>query len=53
MKKYKKRKKIFLDKIVKKKLNVKPASTAVFGGWIEDKSKPDGYDLYNYNMDLS
>jgi menaquinone-dependent protoporphyrinogen IX oxidase len=46
--KYKKRKKRFLDSIVKKNLKIKPTSTAVFGGWIEDKKKPDGYSLYNW-----
>ena len=34
MEKYEKWKKRFLDRIVKKNANVKPSSTAVFGGWI-------------------
>ena len=47
MDKYTKRKKIFLDRIVKRKANVKPSSTAVFGGWIE-KGNTGTYDLYNW-----
>ena len=35
-KKYNKWKKRFLDKKIKK-VNVKPTSTAVFGGWMEGK----------------
>ena len=31
-----------------KKMNVKPLSTAVFGGWIENRSKPGTYDTNNW-----
>ena len=46
--KYRKRKKRFLDSIVKKNLKIKPTSTAVFGGWIEKQGKPGEYSLYNW-----
>ena len=46
--KYNKRKKFFLDKVLERRLNVKPLSTAVFGGWIKNEDKPEGYDLYNW-----
>ena len=48
MDKYRKRKKRFLDSIVKKNLKVEPTSTAVFGGWIEVRGKPGEYSLYNW-----
>ena len=48
MKKYEKWKGRFLDRIVKKNANVEPASTAVFGGWIENRGKPGTYDTYNW-----
>ncbi len=35
MEKYEKWKRRFLDRVVKKNANVKPSSTAVFGGWIK------------------
>lgn len=47
MEKYKKRRKFFLDNKIKG-MKVKPSSTAVFGGWIKNEKKPDGYDLYNW-----
>jgi menaquinone-dependent protoporphyrinogen IX oxidase len=47
MKKYKKWKKRLLDNIVKRRLNVKPVSTMVLGGWI--KNNQGGYDLNNWN----
>ncbi|MCG3220166.1 MAG: hypothetical protein H7641_02200, partial [Candidatus Heimdallarchaeota archaeon] len=43
MEKYEKWKKRFLDNVVSRRLNVKPTSTMVLGGWI--KNKKGGYDL--------
>lgn len=48
MDKYAKRKKRFLDSIVKKNLKIQPTSTAVFGGWIKTRGKPGEFDLYNW-----
>lgn len=51
MDKYRKRKGRFLDRIVKKNANIEPTSTAVFGGWIENKGKPGTYDTYNWKKE--
>ncbi len=48
MKKYEKWKGRFLDRVVKKNANVNPTSTAVFGGWVENRGKPGTYDTYNW-----
>ncbi len=48
MEKYEKRKNRFLDSVLRKNLKVEPASTAVFGGYIETKGKDGEYDLYNW-----
>ncbi len=47
MEKYEKHKGRFLDKVVKKNANVKPTSTAVFGGWIK-KGKTEEFSLFNW-----
>jgi menaquinone-dependent protoporphyrinogen IX oxidase len=47
MEKYEKWKRRFLDNIVNKRLNVKPVSTMVLGGWI--KNNKGEYDLNNWN----
>jgi menaquinone-dependent protoporphyrinogen IX oxidase len=47
MEKYEKWKKRFLDNVVNRKLNVKPVSTMVLGGWI--KNNKGEYDLNNWN----
>ena len=48
MKKYKRWKKLFLDRVVKKNASIEPTATAVFGGWIEKQGKPGEYSLYNW-----
>ncbi|MCE7739306.1 MAG: hypothetical protein KAU62_18075 [Candidatus Heimdallarchaeota archaeon] len=48
MEKYEKWKGRFLDRVVKKNANVEPTSTAVFGGWMENKGKPGTYSTYNW-----
>ena len=48
MEKYEKWKGRFLDRIVRKNANIEPTSTAVFGGWIENRGKPGTYDTYNW-----
>jgi len=48
MDKYEKWKGRFLDRVVKKNANVEPTSTAVFGGWIENRGKPGTYNLHNW-----
>ena len=47
MEKYEKHKGRFLDKVIKKNANVKPTSTAVFGGWIR-KGKTEEFSLFNW-----
>ncbi|MHA1551348.1 MAG: flavodoxin domain-containing protein [Candidatus Heimdallarchaeaceae archaeon] len=46
--KYRKWKNRFLDRVVKKNANIEPTSTAVFGGWIENRGKPGTYGTYNW-----
>ena len=48
MDKFERWKRRFLDRVVKKNANVQPTSTAVFGGWIENRGKPGTYDTYNW-----
>lgn len=48
MEKYEKHKKRFLDNVVKKNANIEPTSTAVFGGWIKIRGKPETYRTHNW-----
>lgn len=50
MKKYERWKNRFLDRVIKKNANVEPASTAVFGGWIESRGKMTVYNWKKEDM---
>lgn len=47
--KYQRWKKLFLDRVVKKRVNVTPTSTAVFGGWIEGQDGEKTLDNWKEN----